>query len=173
MRLAARSRRRYAVSMSEYVATVAWSRGAGEAFVDRRYSRRHEWSFDGGTRVAASASPQVVKAPYSDAAAVDPEEAMVASLASCHMLFFLDFAARAGFRVRSYRDDALGVMSKDERQREWMSLVTLRPHVVFDGDKAPTAADVDALHHKAHDHCYIANSLKAEVRVEGRFETGA
>ena len=156
--------------MSAYSATVAWARQPSEAFTDRRYSRRHEWVFDGGQRVLASSSPQVVRVPLSDPAGVDPEEALVASLASCHMLFFLDFASRAGFAVASYRDEAVGVMSRDERQREWMSLVTLKPNVRFDGAKRPGAADVDTLHHRAHDHCYIANSFKGEVRVEGTFE---
>ena len=107
-----------------------------------------------------------VRVPLSDPAGVDPEEALVASLASCHMLFFLDFASRAGFAVASYRDEAVGVMSRDERQREWMSLVTLKPVVQFDGDKQPSPAELEALHHNAHDHCYIANSFKGEVRIE-------
>ena len=114
----------------------------------------------------ASSSPSVVRVPFSDPAGVDPEEALVASLASCHMLFFLDFASRAGFAVASYRDEAVGVMSRDERQREWMSLVTLRPVVQCDGDKQPSPAELKALHRNAHDHCYIANSFKGEVRVE-------
>lgn len=152
--------------MSTYSATVQWSRQPGEVFTDRRYSRRHHWTFDGGQTVPASASPQVVRPPLSDPAGIDPEEALVAALASCHMLFFLDFASREGFRVASYRDDAVGRMEKDARQREWMSLVTLKPQVVFDGDKRPSALEIAALHHKAHDHCYIANSVKAEVRVE-------
>ena len=155
--------------MSTYTATVQWSRQHGEAFTDRRYSRRHHWAFDGGQTVIASASPQVVRPPLSDPAGIDPEEALVAALASCHMLFFLDFAARAGLSIASYRDEAVGVMEKDARHREWMSLVTLKPRITFDGDKPPSAGEVEALHAKAHDHCYIANSIKAEVRVEGAF----
>ncbi len=156
--------------MSAYSASVAWLRQPGEAFTDRRYSRRHEWAFDGGQRVVASSSPMVVRVPLSDPAGVDPEEALVASLASCHMLFFLDFASRAGFAVAAYRDEAVGEMTKDARQREWMSLVTLRPKITFDGEKRPSAAEIEALHHKAHDHCYIANSFKGEVKVEGTFD---
>ena len=155
--------------MSTYTATIQWSRQPGEAFTDRRYARRHAWAFDGGQTVPASASPQVVRPPLSDPAGVDPEEALVAALASCHMLFFLDFASRAGFAVASYRDDPVGVMEKDARQREWMSRITLKPQIKFDGEKRPSAAEVAALHAKAHDHCYIANSIKAEVRVEGGF----
>ena len=152
--------------MSTTVAAIAWSRQPGEAFIDHRYFRRHHWSFDGGQTLLASASPEVVRIPLADPAGIDPEEALVASLASCHMLFFLDFAARECFRVASYRDEAVGLMEKDARQREWMSLVTLRPQIVFDGDKRPSAQEIADLHHKAHDHCYIANSVKAQVRIE-------
>ena len=157
--------------MSTYAATVAWARTPAEPFTDHRYSRRHEWSFDGGQTVVASASPQIVRPPMSDPFGIDPEEALVASLASCHMLFFLDFAARAGFMAASYRDEAQGVMAKDARGREWMSLVILRPHVVFTGPRPPSAAEAEALHHRAHDHCYIANSVKGEVRVAGTVGT--
>ena len=152
--------------MSKYVATIAGSRQPGETFTDRRYSRRHHWSFDGEQTVLASASPEVVRVPLSDPAGIDPEEALVASLASCHMLFFLDFASREGFRVASTRDKAVGHMEKDSRQRAWISLVTLRPQVVFDGDKRPNAQEIAALHHRAHNHCNIANSLQAEMRIE-------
>jgi organic hydroperoxide reductase OsmC/OhrA len=151
-----------------YEATVRWRRGADEPFTDNRYSRAHEWEFDGGARVRASSSPHVVRVPLSDPAGVDPEEAFVAALASCHMLFFLAFAARKGFTVNSYTDAAIGTLSKGAEGREWMSRVTLRPHVVFEGDKRPAAADVDALHHQAHEACYIANSVKSEVAVEAR-----
>ena len=151
-----------------YEATVRWRRGADERFTDNRYSRAHEWAFDGGARVRASSSPHVVRVPLSDPAGVDPEEAFVAALASCHMLFFLAFAARKGFTVNSYTDAAIGTLSKGAEGREWMSRVTLRPHVVFEGDKRPAAADVDALHHQAHEACYIANSVKSEVAVEAR-----
>lgn len=156
--------------MSAYAAAVRWCRKPEERFVDGRYGRAHEWAFDGGARVSASASPHVVPLPFSDPAGVDPEEALVASLSSCHMLFFLDFARRAGFVVDSYDDDAEGAMETGPDGREWMARVTLRPRIVFSGDKRPRSAEVDALHHHAHEACYIANSVKSEVRVEGSEE---
>ena len=154
--------------MSVYTAVVRWRRKPEEQFLDGRYRRAHEWAFDGGAVVPASSSPHVVRPPFSDPAGVDPEEALVASLASCHMLFVLDFAKRSGFVVDSYADDAEGVMETGPDGRVWMARVTLKPHIVFSGDKRPHAIDVDALHHRAHEACYIANSVKSEVRVEGR-----
>ena len=153
--------------MSAYTAAVRWRRKPAEAFLDGRYSRAHEWAFDGGVRVPASSSPHVVPLPFSDPAGGEPEEALVASLASCHMLFFLDFARRAGFLVDAYADEAEGVMETGPDGRVWMARVTLKPRIVFAGDKRPRSVDVDALHHRAHDACYIANSVKSEVRVEG------
>jgi organic hydroperoxide reductase OsmC/OhrA len=156
--------------MSAYTAAVRWRRKPEDHFLDGRYSRAHEWAFDGGARVPASASPHVVPLPFSDPAGVDPEEALVAALASCHMLFFLDFTRRAGFIVDAYDDEAEGVMEAGPDGRVWMARVALRPHIVFSGDKRPSRADVDALHHRAHEACYIANSVKSEVRVEGSEE---
>jgi organic hydroperoxide reductase OsmC/OhrA len=154
--------------MSAYTAAVGWRRKPDEPFLDGRYSRAHEWGFDGGARVPASSSPHVVRPPFSDPAGVDPEEALVASLSSCHMLFFLDFAKRSGFVVDAYEDNAEGVMENGPDGRVWMARVTLKPHIAFSGDQRPRRVDVDALHHKAHEACYIANSVKSEVRVEGR-----
>jgi organic hydroperoxide reductase OsmC/OhrA len=151
--------------MGTYVATVVWSRG-DQVFTDGKYSRAHRWRFDGGADVPASASPHVVKTPLSDPAGVDPEEGFIASLASCHMLFFIDFARRAGFRIDSYEDNVEGVLAKDAQGKMSMTVVTLRPKIVFSGDKMPTPADLDELHHKSHEACYIANSVKSEVRVE-------
>jgi organic hydroperoxide reductase OsmC/OhrA len=156
--------------MSVYTAAVRWRRKPDERFLDGRYSRAHQWAFDGGARVAASSSPHVVRLPFSDPAGVDPEEALVASLASCHMLFFLDFAKQAGFVVDSYDDEAEGLMEAAPDGRVWMARVTLKPRIVFAGDKRPRRAEVDALHHRAHEACYIANSVKSEVRVEGSEE---
>jgi organic hydroperoxide reductase OsmC/OhrA len=147
---------------------VRWQRGPEERFIDGRYSRAHEWQFDGGARVHASASPHVVKVPLSDPSGVDPEEAFVAAIASCHMLLFLGFAAKRGFAITAYEDNAIGVMGKAGEGREWMTRVTLRPRVAFAGDKRPTAEEVDTLHHQAHEACYIANSVKTEVVVEGQ-----
>ncbi len=156
--------------MSTYTAVITWERGDA-VFVDRRYSRRHLMHFDGGMVVPGSSSPHVVPVPGSDPAAVDPEEAFVASLSSCHMLWFLDIAARRGFRVDSYADDALGVMERNAQGKLAMTLVTLRPRVVFSGERLPARADIDAMHHEAHAECFIANSVKTEVRCEPRHDT--
>ena len=149
-----------------YHATVEWRRDPADDFVKGRYSRRHFWRFDGGIELAASSSPLIVPKPYSAEDAVDPEEAFVASLSSCHMLTFLDFARRGGFVIDSYEDNAEGVMEKNVEGRYWISLVTLKPRIVFSGDKQPAPADLDRLHHAAHDNCFIASSVKTEVRVE-------
>lgn len=150
--------------MSEHVATIAWSRG-DQAFSDKRYSRAHDWTFDGGAVVRGSSAPTSVRVPFSDPAAVDPEEAMVASLSSCHMLWFLDFAARAGLVVDSYVDQATGLLGRDEAGRSLMTEVTLRPVTTFSG-RQPDQAELDHLHHEAHEHCDMAHSVKATIRVE-------
>jgi organic hydroperoxide reductase OsmC/OhrA len=146
-----------------YNATVAWARG-DEAFTDRRYSRAHAWRFDGLT-VPGSSSPAVVRLPLSREDAIDPEEALVAALSSCHMLFFLELAAKDGFRIDSYEDDAVGVMGRTPEGRTMMSKVTLSPRIAFSGDKLPKLEDIARLHHAAHDLCYIANSVRSEVVV--------
>ena len=153
--------------MSHYSARILWSRG-DQAFTDRRYSRAHRIRFDGGIDVAASSSPQVVPLPFSDAAAVDPEELFVASLSSCHMLWFLDLACRAGWCIDSYDDDALGTMARDDQGRLAMTEVVLRPAVAFAGERRPDDAEVARLHHAAHEACFIASSVRSEVRVEPR-----
>ncbi len=154
--------------MSEYTAHVSWQRDALEAFTDNRYSRRHLLRFDGGAVVAGSSSPSVVPLPLSDASAVDPEEMFVASLASCHMLWFLSIAARRGFRVDRYDDDAVGTMARNADGRMAMSEVTLRPHVEFIGERQPDSAEMHALHDEAHEQCFIANSVKTSVRCVPR-----
>lgn len=154
--------------MSEHRATVAWSRGEQD-FTGNRYSRAHDWRFDGGAVVRGSSAPSaIVPVPLSDPAAVDPEEALVAAVSSCHMLFFLAYAAKGGFTVDSYQDEAVGVLGKDERGRVSITAVTLRPAVAFAGPHMPDAAAIDALHHRAHEACYIANSIRAEVTIEPR-----
>jgi organic hydroperoxide reductase OsmC/OhrA len=150
----------------EYLATISWKRGSDEPFSDGKYSRAHQWSFDGGVTVPASSSPHSVRLPYSRADAVDPEEALVASLSSCHMLTFVYLAQKAGYVVDSYEDRAVGVMTKNERGKLFVSKVTLRPRIVFSGAKQPNAAQLDELHHHAHEECYIANSVLTEVVVE-------
>jgi organic hydroperoxide reductase OsmC/OhrA len=151
----------------EYRATVKWKREGGVKFTDQRYSRGHSWSFDGGITVPGSSSPLSVRLPYSVAEAVDPEEALVAALSSCHMLTFLYVAAKQGFVIDVYEDSAVGEMTKNEAGRMWVSKVTLKPAVSFSGDKRPSADDLAHLHHLAHEECYIANSVKSEVVVEG------
>ena len=150
--------------MSNYQAVVEWDRN-GAKFTDNRYSRGHRWRFDGGVDVPASASPHVVPLPMSVQAAVDPEEALVASLSSCHMLFYLSIAARGGFVIDQYRDEAVGQMTKVDGKLA-MTVVTLRPDVHYGGDARPTREQEDAMHHEAHDECFIARSVKTDVRCE-------
>lgn len=153
--------------MSEHRATVAWQREAGTDFRRGRYSRRHQWQFDGGAVIAASPSPAVVPAPWSDASAVDPEEAFVAALASCHMLWFLSLAAERGWLIETYEDAALGKLERIAPERHAITEVTLRPRIAFAGTK-PTAADIAALHERAHERCFIANSVTTRIRIESR-----
>ncbi len=154
--------------MSQYNAQVVWQRQASESFVDNRYSRRHALNFDGGAVLAGSSSPHVVPLPLSDASAVDPEELFVAALASCHMLWFLNLAAAGGYCVDEYADDAVGEMARNAERHLAMTVVTLRPRVLFGGSKQPGAAELARLHHEAHAACYIAHSVKTEVRCEPR-----
>ena len=149
--------------MSRHVAEIDW-RSDG-AFTSGRYSRRHELRFDGGAVVTGSSSPDVVPAPMSDPAGVDPEEALVASAASCHMLWFLDLARRAGLDVAAYRDRAEGEMGRNSAGRTAIVRIVLRPDIVFAGD-APDGEALDRLHHEAHERCFIANSLNSEIVVE-------
>ncbi len=151
--------------MAHYTAEVIWQR-AEQPFLDNRYSRRHLLRFDGGIEIAGSSSPHVVPAPMSDAAAVDPEETFVAALSSCHMLWFLSVAAKRKFRVDAYHDKAIGVMARNEQGKLVISTVTLRPDVRFSGERLPVPAEIDAMHHEAHAECFIANSVKTEVRCE-------
>lgn len=155
--------------MSQYSAKISWIRGSA-VFTDNLYSRAHSWQFDGGVEVPASASPQVVPVPMSVEAAVDPEEAFVASLASCHMLWFLSLAAAQRFCVDRYIDDAAGVLGKNAAGKVAMTRVTLRPRVQFSGEQIPTRTAIEALHHKAHEKCFIASSVTTEVRCEPLFE---
>ncbi|HMA12347.1 MAG TPA: OsmC family protein [Steroidobacteraceae bacterium] len=148
-------------------ALVVWERGEAD-FGSLRYSRRHFIRFDGGFEMPASSSPHSVPLPWSDASAVDPEEAFIAALASCHMLWFLSLAARAGFCVDRYEDDARGELGIDARGRKSITVVTLRPRVLFSGERSPTRAELDSLHHAAHEECFISNSVRSEVRVEPR-----
>ncbi len=151
--------------MSEYSAVIRWARGDDEAFSDNQYSRGHTWEFDGGVTVPASSSPHVVPLPFSVEANVDPEEAFIAALSSCHMLTFLGIAAKQKYVIDSYVDDAVGVLEEDESGRSSVTKVTLRPDIVFSGSKIPTAKQLDKLHHLAHKNCFIANSVKTEIVI--------
>jgi organic hydroperoxide reductase OsmC/OhrA len=144
---------------------VHWSRGEA-AFTDNRYSRGHTWRFDGGLEVPASSSPHVVRVPLSVEAAVDPEEAFIAAISSCHMLWFLSIAAERGFRVDDYFDDAEGVMGRNAAGKTAVRRVTLRPRVTFSGDEKPSRTQLDELHHKAHEECFIANSVTTDILCE-------
>jgi len=151
--------------MSEYFATIVWERNQ-QNFLDNKYSRNHRWDFEGGTSVPASASPSIVPEPMSTPANVDPEEAFVASLSSCHMLFFLAFAAKQHYIVDNYTDKASGVLEKDAEGKLAMTKITLHPKVTFSAEAQPDHEQLEELHHRAHEHCFIANSVKAQVEVE-------
>ena len=151
--------------MHRYTATTTWSRD-GAPFTDLKYSRAHRWTFDGGVTVPASSSPHVVPLPMSRADAVDPEEAFVASLSSCHMLTFLWIAGRRGFVVERYHDEAVGELSRDAGGGLAMTSVVLRPRVTFAGERMPDAVTHEAMHHEAHEQCFIARSVKTDVRCE-------
>jgi organic hydroperoxide reductase OsmC/OhrA len=148
----------------KYQATIHWEL-KGPSFATGQYSREHTWTFDGGVTVPASPSPAVVKAPWSNPANVDPEEAFVAAIASCHMLTFLWLASKEGFQCDNYHDEAVGTMAKNSQGKMWVNKITLQPAIAWGGDKIPTDAELASLHHRAHEECFIANSVLTEVVV--------
>lgn len=150
--------------MSRHTATIHWKHDGGD-FLQGRYSRAHAWTFDGGVTVPASASPAVVRPPLSDPGAVDPEEAFVAALSSCHMLTFLHLARLAGFEVRGYDDEAVGELTKNAHGVPFVSTVTLHPRIVYGAGGGPSPERARELHHAAHEQCFIAQSVKTEVTV--------
>ena len=152
--------------MSTYFATVRWNRSTGDDFAKGRYSRAHEWAFDGGAIVRASASPDNVPPGTADVAAVDPEEAFIAAISSCHMLFFIDYARRDGFLVDGYVDEASGIMEKRADGRTAVTKVTLHPRISWGGERQPEPRDIELLHHRSHHDCFIANSVNTEVTIE-------
>ena len=152
--------------MADYQATIRWQRQSDEAFSDNRYSRAHEWAFDGGLVVPASASPHIVPLPHAVAENVDPEEAFVAALSSCHMLVFLGIAAKRRYVVDSYTDQAVGTMAKNEHGKLAITRVVLRPDARFSGERQPSRAQIEKMHHQAHSECFIANSVRTEVVTE-------
>ncbi len=151
--------------MATHSATISWTR-TGPDFLKGQYSREHTWSFDGGMVVAASASPSIVRLPYSNPASVDPEEAFVAALSSCHMLTYLYEASKLGFQVDAYQDEAIGTMGKNAKGVPWVAAVVLHPKITYSGEKLPSARDEEHLHHVAHEQCYVANSVLTHVTVE-------
>lgn len=153
--------------MGDYRVTVRWHHTAGD-FRRGTYSREHSWAFDGGVVVPASSSPHVVRVPYSNPTCVDPEEAFVAAIASCHMLSFLYAAQQRGFEVTHYEDEAVGIMTKNERRVSWVSSVVLSPSIRYAGERVPSEAELSALHEEAHAACFIANSVKTDIRVESK-----
>ena len=146
--------------------TASWKRDPLADFAKGKYSREHTWTFDGGLTVPASSSPSVVPLPFSNPACVDPEEAFVASISSCHMLWFLSLAAKRGFVLESYTDEAVGVMTRNEKNVLWVSTVTLHPKITYSGARQPTPSEEEQLHHEAHEQCFIANSIRTEVVVQ-------
>lgn len=152
--------------MSDYTATVYWKRNPTEAFKDNQYSRGHTWEFDGGVTVPASASPHVIPLPYSVEENVDPEEAFIAAISSCHMLTFLGIAAKRRYVIDAYTDHAIGIMEEDKQGRTSVTHVTLKPIITFFGDKQPSYEQLEKMHHLAHEHCFIANSVKTEIVTE-------
>ncbi|MBV6458387.1 MAG: hypothetical protein HONBIEJF_01514 [Fimbriimonadaceae bacterium] len=151
--------------MHRHTAKISWSRN-GKDFAGGRYSRGHEWEFDGGIRVPASSAPQIVPPPLGIVEAVDPEEALVAAASSCHMLSFLYLAHKEGFVVERYVDEAVGEMGENENGKSYVARIALRPAIEFSGARRPSAEELAALHHRAHEECYIANSIRSDVRVE-------
>lgn len=152
--------------MSTYVAAVQWQRPPNERFIDHQYSRAHQWLFDGGIIIDASSSPHIVAPPYSEVANVDPEEAFIASLSSCHMLFFLSIAAKHRFIIDKYEDNASGILQKNNQGKYAMTKVTLKPEVIFSSDVKPSRNQFEKMHHQAHQQCFIANSVHTDIVIE-------
>ncbi|MEO7660054.1 MAG: OsmC family protein [Pyrinomonadaceae bacterium] len=153
--------------MSTYTATITWESDSPETFTKNQYTRGHEWSFDGGVTVPASSSPHAVRVPFSVEAAVDPEEALVASVSSCHMLTFLWIASKTGFNIETYTDNAVGEMTKNDAGRQWISKITLDPQIAWAGERLPSDVEIAKMHHDAHKECFIANSIKSEIIILG------
>ena len=149
----------------KYTVKVFWEKKQEELFSDNKYSRAHKWIFDGGVELPASSSPHIVPIPLSDETAVDPEEAFVASLSSCHMLFFLPIAAANKYIIESYEDEAEGIMAKNEAGKMAMTVVNLKPKIIFSGTNMPTQEQIAKMHESAHEKCFIANSVKSEINI--------
>ena len=155
--------------MPDYLAQVLWRRRSNESFLDGRYSREHEYHFDGGVIVPASSAVHSVPEPYSNPRCVDPEEAFVAAISSCHLLTFLYLAAKGGLVVDRYTDQARGTMGCIAGGRQALTCVLLSPQIAFSGELAPNETQIEHLHHAAHEECYIANSVRCEILIQGRW----
>ncbi len=151
--------------MSEHKAWISWSLRPGDDFLAGKYSREHTWKFDGGLVIPASPALVNVPLPWSNAGNVDPEEAYVASISSCHMLTFIWLASKAGYLAESYEDEAVGTMSRNEQGRLWVSEVVLSIRVAYAATHTASAEIEDRLHHEAHEQCFIANSIRTAVKV--------
>ncbi len=149
-----------------YKVKILWNKKPAEIFTDIKYSRAHKWFFDGGIELKASSSPHVVPVPMSDESAVDPEEAYIASISSCHMLWFLSIAAGKKFTIESYEDESEGILAKDEKEKLAMTEINLNPKIIFSGEKIPSQDEINELHHLAHEKCFIANSVKTKVKIQ-------
>ena len=152
----------------KYSAKIVWQKNPSEIFTDGKYNRVHEWQFDGGMKIRASPSPSVVPLPMSDEKLVDPEEAFMASLSSCHMLFFLSIAAKKKFVVEHYEDNAEGIIGKNAEGKLAMLSVTLNPVIIFSENNIPSRETIDAIHEEAHESCYIANSVKTVIHINSK-----
>ncbi len=149
----------------KHYAKLRWKKKPEEVFTNHKYSRLHTWLFDGGTAVRASSSPEIIPAPMSDVSAIDPEEAFIAALSSCHMLFFLSVTASRQYVVDSYEDEVEGITEKDENKKISITKITLRPKVIFSGDNIPSSNEIKFFHETAHKKCYLANSVKAKISI--------
>jgi organic hydroperoxide reductase OsmC/OhrA len=153
-----------------YNVKISWRKKPDEFFADKKYSRAHKWTFDYGLELPASSSPHVVRLPFSDENAVDPEEAFVAAVSSCHMLSFLYAAANKKYVIESYEDDAVGIMGKNDEGKLAITEVTLNTKITFSGNNIPSEQEIDELHHQAHEGCYIAASVKTKINIVSSFE---
>lgn len=153
----------------KHTAKIIWKKAKEEPFTDNQYSRQHLWKFDGGTALVASSSPQVVPLPYSVENAVDPEEAFVAALSSCHMLFFLSIAASKGYVVEEYFDSPIGTMTKNEDGTMMMASVELQPEIKFAKNIMLTRSEIDMIHHLAHEKCFLAKSVKSNIIISPQY----
>ena len=155
----------------KHLAKVTWEKQPQESFTDNAYSRVHNWEFDGGATIQASSSPHIVPIPFSNPDLVDPEEAFLAAAASCHMLFFLSIAASQGYQIMAYNDQAEGILQKNDQNQLAFAQIALKPEVVCGGEKLPDESQMQKMHEQAHERCFIAQSIKASIKIFPTFKT--